>query len=171
MNFLTSPPDVEAIPTERLDLVPLEVGHAEEMAAVLNDPALHAFVGGAPESLEELRARYVRWTAGAPEPGTTWCNWVVRAREDGRLVGTVQATVVGDGAEVAWVVGTAWQGRGYASEAARALVGWLRDRGRTVVAHVHPDHAASAAVARAAGLVRTGVLHDGEVRWESVAAG
>ncbi|MFE1343938.1 GNAT family N-acetyltransferase [Streptomyces sp. NPDC058757] len=163
------PPAVEVIRTVRLELVPLEVGHAEEMAAVLNDPALHAFTGGEPESPEELRARYVRWEAGAPDPGTAWCNWVIRAREEGRLVGTVQATVTGDVAEVAWVVGTAWQGRGYASEAARALVGWLRDRGRTVVAHVHPGHAASAAVARAAGLVPTAEVHDGEVRWESVA--
>ncbi|MFF9339093.1 MULTISPECIES: GNAT family N-acetyltransferase [unclassified Streptomyces] len=157
---------VEAIHTERLELVPLEVGHAEEMAGVLGDPALHRFIGGAPESLEELRARYVRWGAGAPEAGTSWCNWVVRERDGGRLAGTVQATVVGDGAEVAWVVGTAWQGRGYASEAARALVGWLRPRVRTVVAHVHPGHAASAAVARAAGLVPTDETHDGEVRWE-----
>ncbi|MFF6885288.1 GNAT family N-acetyltransferase [Streptomyces sp. NPDC012421] len=157
----------EVIRAERLDLLPLDVSHAEEMAKVLGDPALHAFIGGAPESLEELRARYVRWEAGAPEPGTSWCNWVIRSREEGRLVGTVQATVTGGSAEVAWVVGTDWQGRGYASEAALALVGWLRERGRTVVAHVHPEHAASAAVARAAGLVPTGEVHDGEVRWES----
>ncbi|MEU3604053.1 GNAT family N-acetyltransferase [Streptomyces sp. NPDC035033] len=156
---------VEAIRTGRLELVPLEVEHAGEMAGVLGDPALHAFTGGAPESPEELRARYARWAAGAPDPRTTWCNWVIRAREEGRLVGTVQATVVGGVAEVAWVVGSAWQGRGYASEAARALVGWLRDRGRTVVAHVRPDHVASAAVARAAGLVPTDETHDGEVRW------
>ncbi|MER8041039.1 GNAT family N-acetyltransferase [Streptomyces hydrogenans] len=162
---------VEEIRTARLELVPLEVSHAEEMAGVLGDPALHAFIGGVPEGLEELRARYARWEAGAPEPGTAWCNWVVRSREDGRLVGTVQATVVGDTAEVAWVVGTAWQGRGYASEAARALVGWLRPRVRTVVAHVHPDHAASAAVARATGLVPTGEVQDGEVRWEAVTGG
>ncbi|WP_063833507.1 GNAT family N-acetyltransferase [Streptomyces sp. NRRL F-5727] len=158
----------EVIPAgERLELVPLDVGHAEEMAGVLNDPALHRFVGGAPESLEELRARYARWAAGAPDPGTTWCNWVIRAREEGRLVGTVQATVGGNTAEVAWVVGSPWQGRGYASEAARALVAWLRDRGLIVVAHVHPDHTASAAVARAAGLVPTEGIQDGEVRWES----
>ncbi|MEV6204976.1 GNAT family N-acetyltransferase [Streptomyces sp. NPDC051771] len=163
---------VEVIPAgERLELVPLEVGHAEEMADVLGDPALHAFIGGEPESLEELRARYVRWEGGSPDPGTLWCNWVIRSREEGRLVGTVQATVGGGRAEVAWVVGSPWQGRGYAAEAARALVGWLRERGvRTVVAHVHPEHAASAAVARAAGLVPTGELHDGEVRWESAAA-
>ncbi|GGY42729.1 GNAT family N-acetyltransferase [Streptomyces omiyaensis] len=160
---------VEVIAAERLELVPLEVAHAEEMAGVLGDPALHVFTGGEPESPEELRARYARWEAGAPEPGTTWCNWVLRERDGGRLVGTVQATVTGAGAEVAWVVGTAWQGRGYAGEAARALVGWLRPRVRTVVAHVHPGHAASAAVARSAGLVPTGEVHDGEVRWESPA--
>ncbi|WP_282696432.1 GNAT family N-acetyltransferase [Streptomyces sp. CC208A] len=153
---------------ERLELVPLEVGHAEEMTVVLGDSALHAFIGGTPESFEELRARYVRWAAGAPEAGTTWCNWVIRARDEGRLVGTVQATVADGVAEVAWVVGVAWQGRGYASEAARALVGWLRPRVRTVVACIHPDHAASAAVARAAGLVPTHEVCDGEVRWVSV---
>ncbi|MDX2290707.1 MULTISPECIES: GNAT family N-acetyltransferase, partial [Streptomyces] len=105
-----------------------EGGHAEEMGGVLGDPARPRFMGGAPAGLEGLRARYARWAAGAPEPGTSWCNWVVREREGGRLVGTVQATVAGGVAEVAWVVGTAWQGRGYASEAARALVGWLRPR-------------------------------------------
>ncbi|WP_051804391.1 GNAT family N-acetyltransferase [Streptomyces griseus] len=156
----------ETIRTGRLELVPLEVAHAEEMAGVLGDPALHRFTGGAPEGPEELRARYARWEAGAPEPGTSWCNWVVRERAGGRLVGTVQATVVGGTAEVAWVVGTAWQGRGYAREAAVALVGWLRPRVRGVVAHVHPGHAASAAVARAAGLAPTGEVLDGEVRWE-----
>lgn len=65
------------------------------------------------------------------------------------------------------MLGSPWQRRGIAREAALGLVGWLRQRPvRTVVAHVHPDHAASAAVAAAAGLTRTDRWHDGEVRWE-----
>lgn len=69
-------------------------------------------------------------------------------------------------AEVAWVVGTPWQGQGFAAEAARALVGWLRWQSvRTVIAHIHPDHHASAAVARAIGLEPTDDWQDGEVRW------
>ncbi|MEU1117705.1 MULTISPECIES: GNAT family N-acetyltransferase [unclassified Streptomyces] len=162
------------IPTEthtaRLDLVPLRVEHADEMAVVLGDPELHTFIGGAPDDVEALRARYRRMLAGAPDPGVSWCNWVLRLREEGRpcLVGTVQATVGADGvAEIAWVVGTPWQGRGLASEAARGLVDWLAARGvHTVVAHVHPNHGASAAVARAAGLTATDVVQDGEIRWE-----
>lgn len=69
-------------------------------------------------------------------------------------------------AEIAWVVGTPWQGRGIATEAVRALVDRLGAEGvRSYVAHIHPDHAASAAVAAAAGLAPTDERHEGEIRW------
>jgi RimJ/RimL family protein N-acetyltransferase len=157
----------EPVRTTRLDLLPLRVEDAGEMAGVLSGPALHTFIGGAPLGVAELRTRYERLVAGSPDPDVSWCNWVLRLRAQARLVGTVQATVRGESAEIAWVVGTDWQGRGFAREAARGLVGLLGRRHiRTVVAHVHPDHHASAAVARAAGLAPTGELHDGEVRWQ-----
>ncbi|MEU7481276.1 GNAT family N-acetyltransferase [Lentzea sp. NPDC042327] len=157
------------IRTGRLDLVPLRVEHAAEMAEVLADPALHAFIGGTPYAPDELAARYRRLVAGSPDPDVRWLNWVIRLRETGELAGTVQATVTAADAtaEIAWVVGTPWQGRGIASEAARGLVEWLRTQPvRTVVAHVHPEHHASAKVAASAGLTATGELHDGEVRWQ-----
>ncbi|MEV8022737.1 GNAT family N-acetyltransferase [Streptomyces sp. NPDC086554] len=164
--------DARRIATARLDLVPLMVEHADEMAGVLSDPALHTFIGGAPDDPEALRARYRRMTAGSPDPAVSWCNWVVRLRDEERLTGTVQATVVPDGpglvAEIAWVIGTPWQGRGIAVEAARGLVDWLAGRPtvRAVIAHVHPDHHASAAVATAAGLKPTDEWQDGEVKWQ-----
>lgn len=163
------PPRVRAefFRTARLDAVPLSVEHAAEMAAVLADPALHFFIGGTPASPDAVRARYQRLVAGCPDPAVSWCNWVLRLREEDRLVGTVQATVVGSVAEVAWVVGSAWQGRGLASEAARGLVTLLARKPsvRTVIAHVHPEHRASEAVARAAGLEPTEVEQEGERRW------
>jgi RimJ/RimL family protein N-acetyltransferase len=154
--------------TARLDLVPLAVEHAGEMAEVLSDPALHRFIGGEPSTPEALRSRYERLVAGSPDPAVLWCNWVLRERTGGHLVGTVQATVSGEVAEVAWVVGTPWQGRGYAVEAARSLVGHVVRAFpvHTVTAHVHPAHHASGAVAAAAGLTPTDALQDGEVRWE-----
>ncbi|MBB5787110.1 GNAT family N-acetyltransferase [Jiangella mangrovi] len=155
--------------TERFELVPLTVDDAADMAEVLADPALYAFIGGAPPTLPELRARYERLAAGrSPDGSEEWLNWVVRRRPDSRAVGYVQATVTDEGrqAEIAWVVGTAFQGQGYATAAAAALVGWLDARGvHTVVAHVHPDHAASEAVARRAGLHPTDHYEDGERRW------
>ncbi|MCF2533449.1 GNAT family N-acetyltransferase [Yinghuangia soli] len=161
-----------AIQTDRLTLLPLQVEHADEMAAVLGDPALHTFIGGEPETLEALRARYRRWSAGSPDPGQAWCNWVVKIRDEGVLAGTVQATVTADergyAAEISWVVGTPWQGHGIAREAAQGLIGWLREVPvHTVIAHIHPDHKASGAVAAAAGLAATDRWEDGEVRWEA----
>lgn len=92
---------------------------------------------------------------------------MIHLRGENRLVGTVQATIADEVAEISWVVGTPWQGRGIAGEAARGLVSWLGTQPvHTVVAHIHPEHHASAAVAASAGLTATDELHDGEVRWQ-----
>jgi RimJ/RimL family protein N-acetyltransferase len=164
----------ETIGTERLVLTPLRVEDADELAEVLGDPRLHRFIGGRPDTVEELRARYAAMTAGSGRADERWRNWVVRRREDGRPVGTVQATLTRDGgrwtAAVAWVVGVPWQQRGYATEAARALVGWLHGQDvHQVVAHIHPDHLASAQVAARAGLRPTPELVDGEQVWRLLA--
>jgi RimJ/RimL family protein N-acetyltransferase len=162
--------EAQAIRTRRLDLLPLHVEHAEEMAVVLSDPDLHTFIGGTPDTPQALRSRFQRMTAGSPDLAVSWLNWVIRHRDKSCLTGTVQATVSPSGhgpvAEVAWVVGTPWQGRGIATEAARGLVDWLnRQPVRFVIAHIHPHHAASAAVATAAGLTPTDEWHEGEIRW------
>ena len=158
--------------TERLDLEPLVVAHAAELAPLLDDARLHEFIGGAPLSAADLAARYARLAVRrSPDGDELWGNWVMRLRATGAAVGTVQASLPVGGpeagpAEVAWVVVSASQGRGYATEAARSLVGRLREAGWTVVAHIHPGHLASQRVARAAGLAPTGeVRDDGEMRW------
>ena len=164
--------EAEPIGTSRLILLPLRPEHSEEMAGVLADPALHAFTGGAPLTLTENRARFGRMLAGSPDPAVSWCNWVIQVRDPACLAGTVQATIAGASeltAEVAWVVGTPWQGRGIATEAAQALVAWLgRRQVRAVIAHIHPGHVPSAAVAAAAGLCPTDQWQDSERRWELV---
>jgi RimJ/RimL family protein N-acetyltransferase len=159
----------DRIRSARLCLVPLAVADAGEMVRVLSGEALYAFTGGAPPTLAELRARYARQAAGrSPDGSQEWRNWIVRREPGGEAVGYVQATIVDQGrqAEIAWVIGAGWQGRGYAAEAAGAVVAWLGSRGVTgIVAHIHPGHAASAAVARRAGLAPTGRFEDGEQVW------
>jgi len=165
----------ELIGAARLTLVPLRPGHAAEMALVLADPDLYTFTGGAPPQAAELRVRFERWAAGPGDPALSWDNWVIQLRGQGALAGYVQATVTDTAgtlaAEVAWVVGKPWQGRGIGSEAAQALAGWLgRHHVRSIVAHIHPDNRASAAVASAVGLTPTGEWQDGEQRWRMTLA-
>jgi RimJ/RimL family protein N-acetyltransferase len=164
-------PRAEALPTQRLVLEPLRPDHARELAPLLADRALHAFTGGQPADEDELRARFARQAAGhSPDGSQGWLNWVARDRATRAPVGTVQATITDDEdgrtAALAWVVATSRQGEGLATEAARAARDCLLDRGVTrFVAHIHPDHAASAGVARRLGLAATGERSDGEVRW------
>ncbi|MEU6426347.1 GNAT family N-acetyltransferase [Microbispora sp. NPDC046973] len=160
---------METIAAGRLTLRPLTVQDADEMAEVLAGEDLYAFIGGAAPTPAELRARYAALEAGrSPDGRQEWLNWIIRRDTDRRAVGYVQATVVDEGrrAEVAWVVGTPWQGRGYASEAAAALAGWLRARGvARIEAHIHPDHHASMTVAGRIGLLPTDQVEDGERVW------
>jgi RimJ/RimL family protein N-acetyltransferase len=160
-------PAAAPIETLRLALVPLRVEDADEMAAVLSAPSLYAFTGGDPPTVDELRERYAAQVAGGPpDADEAWRNWIVREGADGAATGYVQATVTGDVADVAWVIGEPWQGRGYAAEAAQAMVGWLTRHGvRTVTAHIHPEHEASAAVADRVGLKPTLTVEDGERVW------
>jgi RimJ/RimL family protein N-acetyltransferase len=70
------------------------------------------------------------------------------------------------GTDLAWVVGTAHQRLGIASEAAVAVVTWLTDNGVEVLsAYVAQGHSASEAVARRVGLRPSDETLDGEVRW------
>lgn len=139
---------------------------------MLGDERLHEFTGGRPATLAELRDHFGRLAARSPKPDEVWLNWIVRRRADSRPVGTVQATLSSrDGrsrAHVAWVIGVEWQNQGFASEAAEALVCWLRAQGaEEIVAHIHPDHRASATVAARAGLQPTDDEFEGEQVWRT----
>jgi RimJ/RimL family protein N-acetyltransferase len=163
---------IEPLTSQRLVLEPLTADHAAAMVAVLADPSLYEFTGGTPPTLPELSERYARQAVGqSPDGAEKWLNWIVV--HDGVPIGYVQATVVGTEAEIAWVVSPAQQGRGLATEAATAMVDWLTTTAGVtrLVAHVHPDHAASARVAERLGLRPTDVIEEGEVRWDRTLPG
>ncbi|WP_231919922.1 GNAT family N-acetyltransferase [Microlunatus soli] len=163
-----------------LILEPLTVEHAEEMVEVLADPQLYAFTGGSAPTLAELRHRYARQVAGHSSDRTQWwLNWVIRLRldPDRPAVGYLQATVAAEPlaaeplaadratAELAWVVGMPWQGRGIAARAAGLVADQLRPT--RLIAHIHPDHRASEAIAHRLGMAPTDEVVDGERRWST----
>lgn len=159
----------------RLTLEPLRVDHASEMVEVLEDPALYEFTGGQPPTLDELTARYASQVGEAsPDGAEEWRNWIVRSAATVQAIGYVQATIqrTQRSADLAWVIGARWWGRGYATEAASAAVGLLRkDDIKHFTAHIFPGHGASERVARKVGLLPTTELVDGEVVYTSCVVG
>jgi RimJ/RimL family protein N-acetyltransferase len=157
------------IETDRLCLTPITVEDATEMASVLADPSLHDFTGGAPETAEQLTVRYRRWVAGPSSPGQIWLNMIVRDRASRSAIGYVQATINPPSADIAWVIGKPWQRKGYATEAAGAMVEHLARvvHVQTLRALILPGHTASQVVASRLGLRCTDEVVDGEQVWLS----
>lgn len=161
----------ESLRAPTVCLRPSRVADAEELAPLLADVALYQFIGGSPPTLSEVRAQLQRQADGPPpHRREVWLNWIVRAVDDQRAMGTVQATVRGTPrggvAELAWIIATGDQGRGVAKASAALVARWLGQHGITCLcAHIHPQHHASQAVAASLGLQPTEEIIDGERRW------
>jgi len=117
----------QVIRTPRLLLEPQVEAHAEEMFAVLSDPAIYEYEHEPPASLAALRERFrLLESRRSPDGSQLWLNWVVRA--DAEAIGYVQATVFADArAAVAYVFASRFWGQGYAREAVAAMLDFLRE--------------------------------------------
>ena len=104
-------------------LEPLCAVHAEEMFAVLADPAIYEFENEPPESVARLQVRYTRLEARvSPKGDEQWLNWAVR-QPSGELAGFVQATILSkQQSYIAYVLASRFWRQGVASSAVRAVL-------------------------------------------------
>jgi ribosomal-protein-alanine N-acetyltransferase len=103
-----------------------------------------------------------------------WGIWLMLESSENTLVGDIGFKGAPDAlhtAEIGYSVLQAFQGRGYATEAARALVAWgLGQPGvERIVANCRVDNAASIRVLEKSGLRRTGRDRE-DLTWEIVAS-
>lgn len=117
---------IEAV---RFTLEPQLAAHADEMFAVLSDPAIYDYENAPPQSLEWLRARFAKLESRrSPDAQEQWLNWVIRLPTS-ELIGYVQATVRPDvSAAIAYELASAYWGRGLASQAVEAMLRELQER-------------------------------------------
>lgn len=122
-------PGMRAVAAPGLTLEPQTAAHAEEMFAVLSDPAIYEYENEPPPSLEWLRTRFTKLESRrSPDGGEAWLNWVIRL-PTGALAGYVQATVQANGcASIAYELSSAYWGRGLATRSAGAMIGELEGR-------------------------------------------
>jgi len=120
---------MHVIETGSLTLEPQTAAHAEEMFAVLSDPAIYEYENEPPPSLEWLRVRFTQLESRRSADGQEqWLNWVIRLPTS-ELIGYVQATVHADGrAAIAYELSSAYWGRGLARRAVQAMISELGQR-------------------------------------------
>jgi ribosomal-protein-alanine N-acetyltransferase len=145
--------------TERLILRPFEPGDAEELFAVHSEPSTFEFIGsGPPQSPDDTRARIARATAHFEEHGFAMSAVVERA--SGRVIGDCGLQLLEGGPEVelGYRLGSAYRGRGFATEAGRAWLAYgLETLGlERIVAVAWPENVASWRVMEKCGMRRVG---------------
>lgn len=171
---------VPALETARLRLAPWSPEHLLAMidgadrfeadaGVALADGLREMFVSGevSPAWIAHLRS------AAGPDPWTL--GFAVVHRDDDRVIGSAafKGAPDGDGVvEIAYGIAPSYEGQGYATEAARALVAFALERVdvTAIRAHTKPENGASGRV-----LTKNGFHHLGEVmdpedglvwRWE-----
>ncbi|MED5621718.1 GNAT family N-acetyltransferase [Ideonella sp. BN130291] len=118
-----------ALPQPQFTLEPLTSAHAEEMYAVLSDPAIYLYIEDTPPtSVDHVQAWFTKLEARrSPDGAELWLNWVVRDAA-GQATGYVQATVLAPHtAFVAYVFASAHWGRGLAKAAMGRMLRLLAD--------------------------------------------
>lgn len=114
---------MRVIAAGRVRLEPQTATHAEEMFALLSDPAIYEYENEPPPSLEWLRNRFKKLESRRSADGyEQWLNWVVRL-ESNEAIGYVQATVFADQrAAIAYEFASAYWRQGYGFAATQAMI-------------------------------------------------
>jgi [ribosomal protein S5]-alanine N-acetyltransferase len=159
----------------RLAVVEMAPPAIEALLDGRRDAAERLLGGSIPDGWPDERdARFLRLRLEQMrrEPGAA--RWLVRALvlpSESAVVGTagfhgppgVNGPEKPDALELGYTIFPAFRGRGFATEAAEAIIEWAREQGiRDFVASVSPDNAPSLAVVRKLGFVQTGEQWDDE---------
>jgi len=154
--------------TERLRLVPFDDDHFEGLYDMNRDPEVMRYITGTPETPEYTREVIARVKARWAEWGYSWWSFfeLDEAGERGALVGAGCIQHLGrDKAnphETGWRLRRDRWGRGYASEAARAMAAFAFEtvKAPELVAVCQPANTASSHV-----MEKLGMHYRGEQRW------
>ena len=123
-------PAFAPIVTERLLLRRSRPEDADTISAYRSDPEVHRYQGWDRLDPEGIRAEIVAMAAREPGAPGGWVQFSAEERESGRLVGDVGLSPADDEPGViklGYTTSPEFQGRGYATEAVRALVDYAFD--------------------------------------------
>jgi RimJ/RimL family protein N-acetyltransferase len=146
---------VPVLETERLRLRPHRPDDFDFSAALWADPIVTRYIGGHALTREEVWGRLLRYDGHWAMLGFGY--WALEDKLSGAFLGELGFADLQreieprlDGmAEIGWVLGPQHHGKGYATEAVRAIIDWGDAHLTTtrMVALIHPENIASRRVA------------------------
>lgn len=148
--------------TEHLVLRRATIGDAEAAYRYASDPEVTRFIGITPRDSVEQVEEFLALAHKAWDEGTAY-TFAITTQSDDRVVGMIDCDRTGRGVSIGYALERSAWGRGYATEAVRAVVGWAlsNDEVFRVWTSVAVDNTASQRVLEKAGMTKEGLLH----RW------
>ncbi|KQW43351.1 MULTISPECIES: GNAT family N-acetyltransferase [unclassified Roseateles] len=150
--------------TPRLRLEPLDDNHFDGLFRLNSDPVVMRYITGRSDTPADTRSMIDRVKARWAEFGYSWWGFV--RRDTGELIGTGCIQHLnrdpGEPLETGWRLRQDAWGEGYASEAARHMVGWAFKtlKPELICAVCQPENTPSSAV-----MERLGMSFTGTGRW------
>jgi RimJ/RimL family protein N-acetyltransferase len=123
------PTTISLTESPRLLYEPLCADHAPGLFESLGDPRVYEHIGDVQSPNVAVLAAQFAYMASGPPPHLAherWLNYAVKLRTDASLIGRLEATIIEQRAEVAYLFGPRFWGQGYAAEAMAALQDHLR---------------------------------------------
>ncbi|MGA2971254.1 MAG: GNAT family N-acetyltransferase [Candidatus Bathyarchaeia archaeon] len=149
--------------TERLWIQLFRLEDAERLHIVFSDPEVMARIRAGPSpSIEVTRQRLARIMEHQDKNG--FSMWALIEKGSGVLIGDCGLILVewrGPEVELAYEIGRAFWGKGYATEAARACLrfGFENLKLSRIIALTDADHLASRRVIEKIGMKNDGIVH------------
>jgi len=137
--------------TERLELRKFAIADASAVHAYASDAEVCALMDWGPNTWDET----LDFLSLATSQSATRLEFAVTDRVTGDVIGAVGGGPVGEGRwDMGWVFSKDVWGHGYATEAARALVGFIASQPNvaTIEARCRPENRASARVMEKIGM-------------------
>src|SRR5271163_2081126 len=129
-GFLHAPAEVPILETARLKLRGHRLDDFTHCAAMWADPQVTQYIGGKPLTEEEAWTKFLRYAGHWSLLGFGY--WVAEEKATGNFAGELgfadykrdlEPSLKGV-PEIGWVLASHAQGKGYATEAARAAIAW-----------------------------------------------
>ena len=158
-------PPPQVITTGRLVLRRPKPSDAAAKYSVSRDPEVNRYMDWLPHKSVSDATALVDGAASRWETGEEY-SWVITVKPDDRAAGSVACRVRGHAVDLGYVLSREYWGRGYATEAAKAVFEWAaRLEGvQRIWATCDVDNVASVRVLEKIGMSREGVLRRWAIR-------
>lgn len=151
------------IETSRLILRPLTLADAQDLYELLTDEKVLEFLAGIPEYTGvDMAISYIGGTLSEKYKAADFYDWAIEDKENGKMVGRICVYKQDDYrrmADLVWYISPIVRGKGYTTEAAKAVVKHLQKIGfERIEAFANVENKASQRVMEKIGMKFEGTL-------------